>query len=214
MTGLYISILVILSIALIPTGLIFCFFIDGRDIRKFGSGNIGGTNVGRVYAAAYGKIIGWIYGSIVILLDALKAAFIISFVETIDIVNNLGPNQLFSLKIGVGVLVILINIFNPILKFKAGKGVATGLGVLIGLDPKIAALAFFAFILMLGIHKFNRNDVFKGSITGAFAALTCSIALGSPILEILFLFILIPFIIYSHRENIDRYKKSFKKPLS
>ncbi|TSC52492.1 MAG: glycerol-3-phosphate acyltransferase PlsY [Parcubacteria group bacterium LiPW_41] len=213
MTELYISIFIMLFVALFPTGLIFCFLIDRRDIRKFGSGNIGGTNVGRVYKEIYGKTTGRIYGSAVILLDALKAAFIISFIETIDVTTNLGPNQLFSLKIGVGILVILINIFNPILKFKAGKGVATGLGVLIGLDPKIAALAFFAFILMLGIHRFNRDDVFKASITGAVTAFVCSITLGSPILEILFLFILIPFIIYSHRENIDTYKKSLKKPL-
>lgn len=210
MNGLYISILIMLFVALFPTGLIFCFFIDGRDIRKFGSGNIGGTNVGRVYSAIYGKTIGWIFGSFVIIFDVLKAAFIINFVEIMNIANDFGPNQLFSLKIGIGILVILINIFNPILKFKAGKGVATGLGVLVGLNPKIAALAFFAFIIMIGIHKFNRDDVFKASITGAFTAFACSIALGSPILETLFLLILIIFIIYSHRENINKYKKSLK----
>jgi len=212
--GQFISILIILIIALFPTGLVFCFLVDRRDIRKFGSGNIGGTNVGRVYKSIYGAGVGRIYGTAVILIDTLKAAFIISFIETLNIATDLGPNQLFSLKIGVGILVILINIFNPILKFKAGKGIATGLGVLIGLDPKIAALAFLAFILMLTVHKFNRDDVFKASITGSVAAFACSIALGAPILEIVFLFIFIPFVIYSHRDNIDKYKKLLKKPLT
>jgi len=205
-TGLYISVLIMLIVAVIPTGLIFSFLFDRRDIRKLGSGNIGGTNIGRIY--------GWTYGILIILLDACKAAFIVSFVKTLSIVQNLGPNQLFSVQILVGIAVILLNTFNPLLRFKGGKGIATSIGVLLGADPQIAALTFGAFVVMFVIQKFKRDNLWKASITGAFTAPFCSLAMGHPGLETSLLFLLIPLALFSHRTNIKKYNQSLKKPLS
>ena len=204
-TDFYISVIIMLIVAVIPTGLIFSFLFDGRDIRKLGSGNIGGTNIGRIY--------GWTYGILIILLDACKAAFIVSFVKTLSIVENLGPNQLFSVQIIVGIIVVLLNTFNPLLGFKGGKGIATGIGILLGADPQIAALTFGAFLVMFATQKFKRDNLWKASITGAFTAPFCSLALERPGTETSLLFILIPLVLFSHRNNIKNYNQSLKKPL-
>lgn len=204
--GQIISILVILIFSAFPTGLALGKLLDGRDIRTLGSGNIGGTNVGRVY--------GKFWGIWVIIVDALKAAFVVSFSETLNIFQNFNSEEMFLAKIGIGIFVILINIFNPFLGFKGGKGVATSIGVLVELDWQIAVLSFGAFLLMFATQKFKRSDLFKGSLVGACTALACSIALLRPIPEIILFIFAVPLIFYSHRENINTYKKSLKKPLN
>src|SRR3712207_5366167 len=112
----------------IPFGVILTRFAGLGDIRKLGSGNIGATNVlrtGRKGLAAA-----------TLLGDALKgtAAVLIGWVW--------GPNAAILAALGA----FLGHLFPVWLRFKGGKGVATFLGCLLGLEP-IAALAFAAIWL-------------------------------------------------------------------
>jgi len=184
-----------------PSGLFVGYWIDGRDIRKLGSGNIGGTNVWRIY--------GPVYGGITILFDAIKGALPILFAGSI----LRGNPELILIQIFTGIFTIMANVFNPFLKFGGGKGIATGIGILIALDWQIAILTFGAFFVMFAVHKYNSKDVFKASITGSFAAFACSIGMLRPIPEIIFLGLVSILVIFSHRKNILDFNRSFKKPL-
>jgi len=198
-------ILFMFVLAVFPTGLALGKFLDGRDIRKFGSGNIGGTNVARVY--------GWFWGIYVMVFDALKAGLIVSLLESFGPFKDMGTAHLFLAQTCLGALVIILNIFNPFLGFKAGKGVATGVGVALELDWQIAVLALGAFIIMFAFQKFRRDDLFKASITGTCTALVSSVALGRSMPEIGLFLVAMPLILLSHRSNIKKYISSLKKPL-
>ncbi|MBR1836261.1 MAG: glycerol-3-phosphate 1-O-acyltransferase PlsY [Kiritimatiellae bacterium] len=100
--------------------------LRGVDIRKVGSGNIGATNVWRTLGRGP--------GAAVFLLDALKGA----------LAASLFPSPAAALSGAVGAM--LGHSFPVFLGFKGGKGVATGLGVAVGLVPHSAALGLAVWI--------------------------------------------------------------------
>lgn len=204
---MYILLYFVLAIALavLPTGLLVSKFIFKQDIRKLGSGNPGGTNIWRIY--------GWKWGFPVILIDAAKSMSMVLLIPSLSIFDTLGPNQIFFVAILTSIVAILINIFNPLLHFRGGKGIATGIGALIGLDIQVAVMTICSFLIVAGIHKFRSSDIFKASLIGAMTALICSIIMGRIISEIIMLAAVLPLAIYAHRKNLYVYKKSFKKPL-
>lgn len=106
----------------------------GIDIMNVGSGNSGATNVYRTLGRGPGL-----------------AVFVL------DVLKGLVPSSLAvvyfhdrSFAFGVGMVAVAGHSFSPWLKFKGGKGVATGLGALIGSTPIVAvsALGLFAAILL------------------------------------------------------------------
>src|SRR5947209_1202304 len=96
----------------------------GLDIFRHGSGNIGATNVGRV--------LGRRFGVLVFLLDFGKGALptlianLIGRDEAGDLAETLGPN---GLGVAAGLAAFLGHLFPVYLRFRGGKGVATGAGV-------------------------------------------------------------------------------------
>lgn len=115
----------------------------GRDLRSIGSGNIGATNVAR----ALGKK--WAY--ICFVLDCLKG--LVPMLVAKALISELTIGVL-SLWLAVGCAAIIGHIFPIYLKFKGGKGVATSLGVVLGLYPYytipgITALAIWAGAVLI-----------------------------------------------------------------
>lgn len=141
----------------IPFGLIAGKLVKGIDVREYGSGNIGATNVIRVL----GK--GW--GYLVFCLDVLKG-----FLPTFLVSYFLQGQDLEAGKEFIGWIVVLVGIFSVLghsfscfLKFKGGKGVCTSLGVIIGLDWRVACIAYGLFLIVLFIWRY----VSLGSILAA-----------------------------------------------
>jgi glycerol-3-phosphate acyltransferase PlsY len=171
-------------IGAIPFGYLICKIFKNIDIRKFGSGNIGATNVYRVC--------GLKLGFPVLIFDILKGFIPVYIGKILKFSNPL-------ILIG-GILSILGHSFSIFLKGKGGKGVSTSFGVVIGLFP---LPAFFSFVLWL-IVVFLTKYVSLASISGALLLpfsvyiFTRDIFLSS-IGILIFLFIL-----YTHRENIKR----------
>jgi glycerol-3-phosphate acyltransferase PlsY len=171
-------------IGAIPFGYLICKIFKNIDIRKFGSGNIGATNVYRVCGLKLGLP--------VLILDILKGFIPVYIGKILKFSNPL-------ILIG-GILSILGHSFSIFLKGKGGKGVSTSFGVVIGLFP---LPAFFSFVLWL-IVVFLTKYVSLASISGALLLpfsvyiFTRDIFLSS-IGILIFLFIL-----YTHRENIKR----------
>jgi len=152
-----IGILIIVSylVGAIPFGLLIAK-AHGIDIRTVGSGNIGATNVSR----ALGKK--WAY--LCFALDLLKG--LIPMLAAMFIL----PRELTTAKIGlwlaVGATAILGHVFPVYLKFKGGKGVATSLGVVLGLWPFYTIVGLITFMIWVIVVKIW-HYISLGSILGA-----------------------------------------------
>ena len=101
----------------IPTAYILFKIKKGDDIRKYGSGNVGGTNVIRTLGTSWGLL--------TIILDVIKG-----FIPVL-IAYLIYPEDLVLVAI-VSVAAVLGHIFPVYIKFKGGKAIATTFGVIIG----------------------------------------------------------------------------------
>jgi len=180
----------------IPFGIIITRLWKGIDIREHGSKNPGATNVYRV--------LGPVPALIVLILDIGKGLVATLWLSRISIGQPiLNP---VSLMILAGIAVILGHTFPIFAGFKGGKGVATGLGVLISLAPFETVLALLLFLIIVGITRY----VSLGSLSSAsFILLALAFEkyyLHKPIsLELLItVMVLTFFIFYTHRSNIKR----------
>jgi len=134
------AIIISYLIGSIPTAYIFGRVLKGIDIRKFGSGNVGATNALRVLGKGPGII--------VLALDIIKG-----LVPVIFLADSLFPKVNFTsadiLRIIIGISCICGHNWTVFLNFKGGKGIATTLGVLLGLSAKIYGLKI-VLVLVLG----------------------------------------------------------------
>ncbi|HPP74457.1 MAG TPA: glycerol-3-phosphate 1-O-acyltransferase PlsY [Armatimonadota bacterium] len=125
----------------VPIGLIIGKVTRGVDIRQYGSGNIGATNVLRT--------LGWGLASMVFIGDTLKG--LIAVLLAVKLTS--GAYQPYYV-IGAGLLSVVGHSASPFLGFKGGKGVATSLGVIIGMNWLIAAIAFSAWVLIVAVTRY------------------------------------------------------------
>lgn len=175
----------------IPFGVLVSKWVKGIDIREHGSRNTGATNVYRVV----GK--GW--GVTVFILDALKGYLAVRLSSYTDM------NAGFSLAIGL--TAILGHSFSLWLGFKGGKGVATSLGVFLGIVPAAALITLFFWFLILLWKRILSLASLGAAILFPFVVLLTSFKRpGYEWLQAGSLFITF-FIFYTHRANIDRLKK-------
>ena len=127
----------------IPFGYILVRLTRGEDVRASGSGNIGATNVAR----SGGKGL----GILTLLLDTFKGwlpVWVVLHLPGMPVAND---RQLHVLAAAVALLAVLGHMFTIWLRFKGGKGVATGLGVFLALAPAavLISVALFAVIFAL-----------------------------------------------------------------
>ncbi|MFA5479541.1 MAG: glycerol-3-phosphate 1-O-acyltransferase PlsY [Candidatus Muiribacteriota bacterium] len=176
----------------IPFAYIVVKFVLDMDIRTFGSGNVGATNVTRAAGLKYGVL--------VFFLDFLKGLLptFLTFniygnyiSETID--NNFIPYFLI-------LFILTGHIFPVFLKFKGGKGAATGIGIVSALTP-IAAVS--VFILWVIIYYTTKYVSLASILAGLFLPV---FVWFFSFTEELFIFSLIAsfFVVIKHRSNIVR----------
>jgi glycerol-3-phosphate acyltransferase PlsY len=138
----------------IPMGYLLVRFFRKQDIRSFGSGNIGATNVLR----SGGKGL----GAATFLLDMLKGSSAVYFGALLGLL--LAPGESPRTFQAIAALsAVLGHIFTVWLGFKGGKGVATGFGVFLVASPASALTAITVFALVLLISRY----VSLASILGA-----------------------------------------------
>jgi len=128
----------------IPFGYLLVRIFRGEDVRQSGSGNIGATNVSRKSPAL---------GALTLLLDALKgtAAVALAYRLSDGMTGPTHPDQAMSMA---ALFAVLGHIFPVWLKFRGGKGVATGLGSFILIAPKSVLVAAAIFIAALTISRY------------------------------------------------------------
>jgi glycerol-3-phosphate acyltransferase PlsY len=130
----------------IPFGLIIGK-AKGIDIRKHGSGNIGATNLGRVLGRKY-FFLGFTLDMLKGLLPTLAAGRALSRLGEFSM-----PAQDAWWWLGAMAGAVLGHVFTPWLAFKGGKGVATGLGAMLGVFPVLTVAGVVAFAIWLVVYR-------------------------------------------------------------
>lgn len=175
----------------IPSGFLIIKAVTGKDIRQYGSGNIGMANAYRVGGA--------IPALLVLLGDAFKGALPVIFARSV-----LGLPDLAIVLIGLAA--ILGHDFPVFLRGHGGKGIATSLGVITALAPPVGLVGVIVWWIVILATRY-------ASLASLAMLLACSIAM--PLYDYAFLsthhylysvFVVALFLvaIYQHRANIDR----------
>lgn len=184
MTGCFLVCLLSYLVGSIPNGLIIGKTIWGIDLREHGSHNIGATNAWRT--------IGKTAGFTIFFLDLLKGVLGVWFGM------KFGGTPL-ALVFG-GIFAIVGHSCSIFLKFKGGKGVATGLGVIAMLMPMPTLIVFGVWLIIVKITGY----VSLGSIVAAALVPALAWYFDRPREIVLFGVLAAAFIIVRHRENISR----------
>ena len=193
---MYLAVVIIVSYLLgsIPFGYLIVSAKTGSDVRQTGSGGTGATNVSRRAGKAAGVA--------TLLLDAIKGAGAVCFAKFMT-----GGMDHAAWYVGIaGLTAILGHIFPVWLKFRGGKGVATGVGVFSVLAPFAVLAAAVIFVVIVLVTRY----VSLGSMIAAIfiplflwletlirplrdaTALIATSLLGAAL------------IVYAHRANIGR----------
>jgi len=185
----------------IPTAYIFGRVFKSIDIREYGSGNVGATNVFRV--------IGKGPGIIVLIIDIIKGFICATYLASGFL--YLAPVTRPELyRILVGLSAIAGHNWTLFLKFKGGKGVAASAGVVIGLIPKIFWLGFMVWLITFFITGF----VSLSSIVAVISVPIFTLAFGEPAEIVIFMCILCLIIVYKHKPNIKRLARGEEKRIA
>lgn len=167
----------------IPTGVLLARH-RGVDLRTIGSGNIGATNVARA--------LGRKAGVIVLVLDALKG------LAAVGIALMAGARE--PVLAGVGMAAVLGHLFPVWLRLHGGKGVATSVGVLLGLVPPAGAAAAVSYLIVYGRTRTSS----LGSLTAATAGALAAPFVATSVPRLALALALFLTIVVTHRENIRR----------
>lgn len=186
MKEIIISVLIGYLVGSIPWGLIIGKVFFHKDIRNYGSGNLGGTNAGRVLGAPIGIL--------VIVLDAMKAFIVMA------ILNRIYPNAIEY----AGLAVCVGHCFPIFAGFRGGKAVACTYGYLLGLAIFITKDAF-TLLIPLGVFLIClllSRIVSFSSIIGVSSSMIYMLFKKSRLFVLLLLLTI--FVIIRHSENIKR----------
>ena len=174
----------------IPFGVLITRMVEGGDVRKSGSGNIGATNVARVA--------GPFAGVLTLVFDTAKGAAAVLIAERYTSGSAMWM-MLAALAVCLG------HCFPVWLRFKGGKGVATAFGTFLMLSPQAALGGVIVFVLVVAYWKY----VSLGSVSAA-AAMPLLIYFlwapghAPPVIVTAGTLALVALIIWKHDANIQR----------
>lgn len=175
----------------IPTGYIIVKLFTGKDVREVGSGSTGATNVKRVMGKK------WFF--IVLLLDAFKGALPV-------ILAKLFATAFVSIgliPVLCAIAVILGHSKSIFLNFSGGKSVASGVGTIIALNWQVGLI----IALLWSIITYFSKYVSLGSIIALAISPILMYLYKEPIAYVIYCLLGAIYIIYLHRENIQRLLK-------
>ncbi len=176
----------------IPFGYLYARFVKGVDIRTVGSGNVGATNVARLYSARW-RIPVFL---IVFTLDAGKG-----YAAVMWLVPLIQPAGAVYVPVLAGLAAVLGHSFTPYLGFSGGKAVATTFGVFIALEPVATLVALGVFFVVYAITR----AVGAGSVAFAVALPVAVFVHGEAHQSVSYLAVVLGILfVVRHRDNIRR----------
>ena len=176
----------------IPTAVWVGKLFYGIDVREFGSGNAGATNTFRV--------LGKKAGIPVLIIDILKGLFAVYLSNFSSF--DLGSNSYINLQIALGVASLLGHIFPVFAGFRGGKGVATLLGVVLGILPAAACIAILIFLVVLFAFKYVSLASMSAGL--AFPIIVLLIFKEVNVTLLTFSIVVAFLLIITHKKNISR----------
>ncbi len=184
----------------IPFGLLLAKKFAGVDIKASGSGSIGATNVLRVVKESNPALAKKL-GIATLALDAFKGVFVLA------IAYFMGMSE--STLWAIAVLAVIGHCFSPYLAFEGGKGIATGMGVMMFMLPYETLIALVVWGVMAKTVKISSIS----SLTGVAALLVSSFFIHpdmahAPVVFIVFI------LYYKHIPNIIRVFKGEEKRIA
>ncbi len=189
---LVVGILAAYCLGSLPTAYLTGRVLKGIDIREHGSGNVGATNTFRVLGRGPGIL--------VLVVDILKG-----------VLGVLGVGALLGLpeeldRILLGLAAVSGHNWTIFLEFKGGKGMATSLGVLIGLAVSfpdlwlVVGMCLFVWILVFGASGY----VSLASLLAAVALPVVMVAAGQGYAMVVLAAVFCLFVVVRHRSNLQR----------
>jgi glycerol-3-phosphate acyltransferase PlsY len=174
----------------IPSGLIIGK-LRRVDIREYGSGNIGTTNVLRTLGARY--------GALVLIADVFKGVIAVLLARYI-----IGSPMS---EMAAGFAAVAGHDWSLFLKFKGGRGVATSLGALLPMAmpaPLSGVIGLAVFILIIALTRYVSLASIMGSLS-AVVAMAVFMGIGRvPWEYLVYIVVVVALIIFQHRDNISR----------
>lgn len=189
----------------IPFALIVGKVFYKKDIRNFGSGNLGGTNAGRV--------LGKVAGVTVAFLD-LSKAFVVMWVAI-----NFIPLEYRSYVAYAGIFAAIGHCYPVFAQFRGGKAVSTAFGYLLGVsiflvNPILVWVLFFLPIAMgLTLLHFTKYVSFSAMVSVTFTVILSFIVQQDLTISVALILIDV-LLIYRHRTNIDRLRKGTERKVT
>ena len=167
----------------------------GIDVRDFGSGNAGATNTFRV--------LGRKAGILVMALDIFKGLTAVTLATIWMQLGFVAESQIILFKLVFGISAVVGHIFPIYVGFKGGKGVATLLGMVLGINPLVAGLCIAVFIIVLLITKYVSLGSILGTLTFPTMLLISDVEPNDTIL-IIFGFTFFIVVLFTHKKNVQR----------
>jgi len=174
----------------VQTAIILSNAIPKQDIRNFGSGNAGTTNMVRTF--------GWGLGALTFIGDLMKGAL------TTVICGWIGGD--WCMFVG-GIFCVLGHVWPIQYGFRGGKGVASTFGVMLAINPLVAVITFAVCLIIALITRF----VSVASLFGVAAFFVASLFMGRLAVALLFL-VLMLLVFFTHRDNIKRLLNGTETP--
>ena len=141
----------------VPFGYLLAKYYAGINVREYGSGNIGATNVLRVLKEHRPKIAKKL-AAITLIFDALKGAIVILVAKLM--------NMPLETQYAIAIFAVIGHCFSPFLRFEGGKGVATTAGVMLVLLPIEAIIGLVVWFLMAKFVKISSISSLTGILVG------------------------------------------------
>ena len=163
------------------------------DVREFGSGNAGATNTFRV--------LGKKAGIPVLLMDIFKGWLAVNYLSFLAVIPESIEGQ-FEIQLVFGIAAVIGHLFPVYTGFRGGKGIATMMGLLIGLSPLEAICCFVIFVIIFSISKY----VSLGSIVASIAfPIIVILVFGSTNSSLNLFAVFVPILsLITHQKNIER----------
>ena len=197
--NLTIAILLGYIVGSIPWALIVGKVFYGVDVRKHGSGNLGGTNVLRT--------LGKVPGISVMVLDALKALLFMVVLHLLKM-DNIAP---FA-----GLAVLIGHCFPIFAHFKGGKAVASAVGYVLAVnlfvEKQVLICWLFPMLVFVAVLFISKYMSLASITVVSLFAITALVFYSSKI-NALLIVLLALFVIYKHKDNIKRLKEGTEKRL-
>jgi glycerol-3-phosphate acyltransferase PlsY len=169
-----------------------------KDVREFGSGNAGATNTFRV--------LGKKAGIPVLLMDIFKGWFSVNLIYFVSdscnpFSDDVSSSQ-FEVQLAFGIAAVIGHLFPIYTGFRGGKGIATLLGLLIGLSYPAALAAIVVFVLVFVISKY----VSLGSILASSVfPIVVFFLINEPNSSLKIFSVFVPILtLITHQKNIER----------